>query len=218
MSSFFSIVLCTFNRGYILERAIDSVLAQTFEDWELIIVDDGSSDNTKEIVLPYCRGNRITYHYQNNQGQAIARNYGCSFGIGLYFTFLDSDDEYLPNHLATRYELLSRKPAIELLHGGLLVIGNEYVADKDDTSKQIHISECVVGGTFFIRRDLWSRAGGYDDVVYGDDTAFFEKAKSKGATIEKTNIPTYRYYRTSEDSLCTIVERSGIQGINELRK
>ena len=97
------------------------------------------------------------------------------------------------------------------------MIGTPYVADKYNPSSQIHLSECAVGGTFFIRRDLWSRLGGYNDVLYGDDTEFFEKAVAKGATIQKTDIPTYRYYRTGEDSLCNIVESKGLVGIEEYR-
>jgi glycosyltransferase involved in cell wall biosynthesis len=213
----FSVILCTFNRGYIIERAIKSVIEQTFDDWELIIIDDGSTDNTKEIVLPYLSDKRIFYHYQTNKGQALARNFGCSLATGRYFTFLDSDDEYLLDHLDSRNDILSSKPGVELLHGGVEVIGDSYVADKYDPSALIHISECAVGGTFFIRRDLWSRLGGYNDVLYGDDTEFFEKAAAKGAKILKTDIPTYRYYRDSEDSLCNIVEEKGIEGIRDYR-
>jgi glycosyltransferase involved in cell wall biosynthesis len=213
----FSVILCTFNRGYIIERAIKSVIEQTFDDWELIIVDDGSNDNTKEIVLPYLSDKRISYHYEANKGQALARNFGCSLATGRYFTFLDSDDEYLLDHLDSRFDILSSKPALELLHGGIEVIGSPYVADKYNPSAQIHLSECAVGGTFFIRRDLWSRLGGYNDVLYGDDTEFFEKAVARGTTILKTDIPTYRYYRTGEDSLCNIVEAKGFEGIEEYR-
>jgi glycosyltransferase involved in cell wall biosynthesis len=218
MAPFFSIVLCTYNRVHIVRRAIESVLLQTFQDWELIIVDDGSQDTTREVISDLVSSDpRISYYYEKNQGVALARDYGCAKASGKYFTFLDSDDEYHPTHLESRYEILIGTPAIELLHGGIEIIGSPYVADKFDPSKLIHLSECKIGGTFFIRRDLFLRSGGFGDIVYGDDNDFFIRAEAKGAFIEKTEIPTYRYYRTEPDSLCHIAEEKGIEGILEYR-
>jgi len=214
----FSIIIPTFNRAHLLSRAIDSVLAQDFPDWELIVIDDGSSDNTGGIVRLFADVDmRITYHYSKNQGAAAARNYGCSFGSGKYFTFLDSDDEYLTGHLTKRAGILSAEPAIELLHGGIEVIGNTMVADRFNPSKLILISDCIVGGTFFIRRDLFKRLEGFADIPYADDNDFYMKAIEHGALIKKVDFPTYRYYRTETDSLCAIIERHGVSGIEKLR-
>ncbi len=213
----FSIILPTFNRARLINRAIDSVIRQSFSDWELIIIDDGSKDDTfaklRDIVAS---DSRMRYHFSANRGLAGARNLGCSMATGKYLTFLDSDDEYLPDHLATRYDVLSQQPSIELLHGGVEVIGDRFVADKNDPSKKIDIADCVVGGTFFVRRDLWSRLGGFKD-VYGDDNEFYLNAIEHGATIRKMDDATYRYYRTESDSLCAIVERDGIEGIAKFR-
>jgi len=214
---FFSIILPTFNRAHLILRAVESILRQNFDNWELIIIDDGSKDDTfsklRDIIAA---DSRIRYHFSVNRGLAEARNLGCSMASGKYLTFLDSDDEYLAGHLATRYEVLSRDPAIELLHGGVEVIGDRFVADKSDPSKKVDIADCIVGGTFFIRRDLWSRLGGFKD-VYGDDNEFFANATEHGATIRKVDAATYRYYRTESDSLCSIVSRDGIEGIVKFR-
>lgn len=94
----FSIIIPTYNRATFLPKAIDSVLAQTFNDWELIVVDDGSTDNTKEIVAQY-NDERITYIYQENSERSAARNNGISHSKGEYVCFLDSDDFYLENFL-----------------------------------------------------------------------------------------------------------------------
>lgn len=215
---FFSVITPTFNRGRILARAIDSVLAQSFEQFEYIIVDDGSSDDTREVVAPYLAADsRIQYRYCANQGTSLARDAGASIAHGRYITFLDSDDEYLPNHLELREHILSAEPAIELLHGGVEIIGSPYVADKNNPSVLIDIRECRIGGTFFIRRDLWKRLGGFGDVRYGDDSDFFSRAELHGALIQKTDSPTYRYYRNEPDSLCRIVEAEGIDGIERYR-
>jgi len=98
------------------------------------------------------------------------------------------------------------------------VIGPQTVADKFDPTRQIPISECVVGGTFFIRRDRVEQLGGFRDIPYGDDNDFFRRAEEADAVIHKIDAPTYRYNRTSEDSLCAIVEREGVEGINRFRR
>jgi len=215
----FSIIMPTYNRWRLTVKAIQSVQAQTFADWELLIVDDGSHDGTYDFVTTETdTDKRVRYHYATNRGLAMARNIGLSMGRGNYFTFLDSDDEYLPEHLAIRAEYLRAHPEVELLHGGVEVIGSERVADKHDPSKLIPISDCVVGGTFFIRHDLAERLQGFRAIEYGDDADFFARAESMGAIIGKINTPTYRYCRTEEDSLTAIAEREGIDGINKFRK
>jgi GT2 family glycosyltransferase len=119
--------------------------------------------------------------------------------------------------LEFRAEILSASPATELLYGGVEVIGNSMIADCRDSKKLIPISECIVGGTFIIRHDLFKRLGGFANVPYSDDNDFFHRAKDHGALIQKVDAPTYRYYRTESDSLCAIVERDGIAGIEKFR-
>lgn len=97
---FFSIIIPTYNRAHTLHRPIDSVLAQTYTDWELIIVDDGSTDDTQSVVEAY-RDPRIRYVRQENKERSAARNHGMHKAIGEWICFQDSDDEYLPMHLAT---------------------------------------------------------------------------------------------------------------------
>ncbi len=199
---FFSIVMCTWNRRRSIVRAIESVLAQTFVDWELIIVDDGSKDNTLELVLPFAQEYaNIVYVHHKHRGQALSRNAGLRMASGLFVTFLDSDDYYLPEHLETRYTLLVEYPEVTLLHGGVRILGESSVPDKDDPSKRIAIEDCIVGGTMFVRHDLMERAGGVPAVAYGDDTAWFGVLRQAGATVARTTEPTYVYDRTEEDSL-----------------
>ena len=94
----FSIVIPTYNRAAFLPKAIESVLAQTYTDWELIIVDDGSTDNTKEVASKYC-DSRITYIYQQNAERSTARNNGIMHATGEYVCFLDSDNYVKPDRL-----------------------------------------------------------------------------------------------------------------------
>jgi glycosyltransferase involved in cell wall biosynthesis len=97
----FSIVCATYNRAYILDKAIKSVQNQLIKEWELIIIDDGSTDNTAETV--HCFANedsRIKYHYQQNSERSAARNKGIQLAQGDYICFLDSDDQFEENHLS----------------------------------------------------------------------------------------------------------------------
>lgn len=95
---FFSIILPTYNRASFLTRSIGSVIEQSFQDWELIIIDDGSTDHTKEVVNSF-NDPRIQYFYQENSERSAARNKGIDQANSDWVCFLDSDDEYLPEHL-----------------------------------------------------------------------------------------------------------------------
>ncbi len=122
-SPFFSIIIPTFNRAHTIRTPIDSILKQTFTDWELIIVDDGSTDNTKEIVESY--GDlRIQYVWQENQKESAARNYGIRIANAEWICFQDSDDEYLTHHLQTLYEAISQHPTEKVIKSGLIIYEN----------------------------------------------------------------------------------------------
>lgn len=99
---FFSIILPTYNRAKFIPKAIESIVNQHFTDWELIIIDDGSTDNTAEIVSLY-QLDRIKYHYQENQERCLSRNNGIKLAKGKYICFLDSDDSFRPNHLSVLF-------------------------------------------------------------------------------------------------------------------
>ena len=97
---FFSVVIPTYNRAKSIEEAVRSVLDQTFRDFELIVIDDGSTDNTGEILKPIAEEDkRLNYVYQENAERSAARNHGIELSEGEYICFLDSDDIYLPEHL-----------------------------------------------------------------------------------------------------------------------
>lgn len=105
---FFSIVIPTYNRAKLIAKAIDSVLQQTFAAWELIVVDDGSKDNTKHVVEEF-GDKRIKYVYQQNQERSAARNNGIKHATGKYICFVDSDDYYLPQRLQLLHDTIKAK-------------------------------------------------------------------------------------------------------------
>ncbi|MCK4851950.1 MAG: glycosyltransferase family 2 protein, partial [Candidatus Omnitrophica bacterium] len=110
-----SVIIPAYNcAGYITE-AVESVLGQTYKDFEIIVVDDGSTDNTREILETYRRRGLIRYVYQGNQGRARARNTGIRSARGGYMAFLDADDVFLPESLEHRVRVMKEHPLLSLV-------------------------------------------------------------------------------------------------------
>ncbi len=145
-----SVILTVYNRAEYLHRCIDSVLNQSFNDWELIAIDDGSTDNSLNILRDYEKNSEnITVLSQPNIKLPLSRNRGIRLSNGKFITFIDSDDCYEKEHLSKRISFMKNNPNIDLVHGGIKIIGDEYVRDKDNPSQFIHLSKCTIGATFF---------------------------------------------------------------------
>lgn len=200
-----SIILPTFNREMLLKRAVNSVLNQTFKNWELIIVDDGSSDDTFSLISDYQNHfENIRYLRHPNKKLPLSLNTGIQASCGEFITFLGSDDEYKHEHIELRYNYMNENPYIDLLHGGIEIIGDPFVKDKNDLTKKIHLEECHIGGTFFCRRKIFEELGGFKNIEYSEDSEFFERVEEEFKTA-KVNFKTYVYYRDTPDSICNSV-------------
>ncbi|MBK8368417.1 MAG: glycosyltransferase family 2 protein [Bacteroidetes bacterium] len=101
-----SIITPAYNAGNYIAETIESVLAQTYQNWELIIVDDGSTDNTADIVKSYLTDARIQYFYQKNGKQGKARNLAISHSKGTYLAFLDADDLWIPKKMQLQMQVI----------------------------------------------------------------------------------------------------------------
>lgn len=202
-----SVILCTYNRAKLLPRALKSVRRQTFSDWELIVIDDGSEDDTASIVNECIqKDRRIRYFYQKNRGLALARNAGLKRAKGELITFIDSDDEYAPDHLKRRIESMRKYPSADMIHGGTKFIGprkKQYIVDVDNPSKKIHLSRCHIGGTYFLKRNILQKVHGFRAIPFGEDYDFFNRVE-RYFTIRKISFPTYLYHLESGDRLCDI--------------
>jgi glycosyltransferase involved in cell wall biosynthesis len=199
---FFSVIIPTFNRKAILTRALDSLIAQTVQNWEAIIIDDGSTDETLEYIADYLNeDNRIQYQPQKNTGAALAKNVGIKRAKGKFITFLDSDDAYTPIHLSVRFAILQEFPDIQFLHGGAQIIGNQFVPNRFDVSENIHLDDCVIGGTFFIERQLLLSLNGFNDIRIGEDADLYERLMLLNVKSKEVKEPTYLYYRDRIDSV-----------------
>lgn len=199
---YFSIIIPTFNRKEIITRAINSLISQTEKSWEAIIIDDGSEDNTYSCIFPYLEKDpRIQYIRQDNTGAALAKNRGIRSASGLFLTFLDSDDEYHNTHLETRKRILMKNPEVKFLYGGIKIVGNPFVPDRFDHQKKIHLDECVIGGTFFIERDLLISLNGFKNIVIGEDAELFDRLLMTNTITMETQSATYVYRHDRDDSV-----------------
>jgi glycosyltransferase involved in cell wall biosynthesis len=170
---FFSIIIPSFNRAHIIRRAIDSILKQIFDDFEIIIVDDGSTDDTR-IAIEKLSCEKIKYTYQENAGVCAARNNGVTLAKGEYLIFLDSDDWLSENYLNYYNEILTKK-SYSLVLGTITyfnVSGNK-IKDIYPVSLGTHYSHGLTG-SFAIKRQVFNDMGGYDiNLAYGENSDFF---------------------------------------------
>jgi glycosyltransferase involved in cell wall biosynthesis len=155
---FFSIVIPTYNRAAFVVDAVKSVLSQTYGDFEIIVVDDGSQDNTEEVIR-HLYDPRIVYFKKINEERSIAKNFGIGKATGKYVNFLDSDDKFYPNHLAKGLELLAKNKFPEIGHLGYEIVkGNGVIVRRNDLAENFHErmlhDNILHGNAIFIRRDI----------------------------------------------------------------
>lgn len=196
-----SIIMPTYNRADLLPRSISSVLRQSEIRWELIIIDDGSVDDTKAILSPYLRQDaRLRYIRRPHRGVYSALNSGIRLARGKYLMILGSDDELTQSHINRRVTFLGQRPTVDLLHGGMRIIGSPYVIDKDNPEKKIHLNNCAVSGTFFGKRTVFQALRGFQVRRYGGDAAFLAEAR-KQFEVTAVSWPTYIYHRDTPGSI-----------------
>lgn len=202
MNPVLSILLPSYNRVKLLPRAIHSVQSQSFKDWELLIIDDGSEDNTKEEVERLMRtDSRLHLLTEEHKGQEQARALGLAHSRGEIITFIDSDDLYDPEHLRLQMDFLAKHTEVDMLFGSPTVWGDPWFMDVKDPSRKIHIEDCSCQGTFFVRRKVFEKVPFPVWAHYAEDFFFYEAVKSAGFLVQKIDMPTYIYDRTSPDSL-----------------
>ena len=133
-----SVVIPTRNRASLLLRAVKSVLNQTFRDFELIIVDGGSSDGTREALEPFLRDPRVRYFFKENGGAGADRNFGIHHAVADYVALLDSDDEWLPEKLEKQMMIYEKNPTVDTVFCWLLRI--------DETAHYEHVMKVDTEG------------------------------------------------------------------------
>lgn len=152
----FSIIIPTYNRAHTISRAIDSCIKQSYTNWEIIVIDDGSTDSTAEVLKPYIMHSLIIYIYTPNVERGAARNLGIRKSSGTHVTFLDSDDIYHENYLLNAFMLIQKKAPM-FFHQSFELV-NEHLRVIRKARK--HKKEDLLSGNFmacmgvFVQREL----------------------------------------------------------------
>ena len=170
-----SVILPTYNRARLLGRAVKSVLNQTFEDFELIIVDDGSTDDTESVIRSF-DDERIKYiRHPMRRGVSAARNTGIKASRGRYIAFQDSDDEWLPKKLEKQVDVFENaRPDVGVVYTGMWRIRRDksikYYPAKEVERKEGHIHDLLISrsldiatATAMVRRCCFDKVGVFDE-------------------------------------------------------
>lgn len=168
-----SVVTPTYNRARFLPEAVNSVLAQTYTDLELIIVDDGSVDDTRNVLEPFLADGRVRYFYQENQGQSYARNLALEIAAGDFIAFLDSDDLWAPDKLEKQLAVLQKEPEVDIVHGDEAMIDEHGAVISLENMKRysgritrrLLADNSVSITTALVRRRCFDEMGGFDTSV-----------------------------------------------------
>lgn len=207
LKSKISVIMSVYNTDFkLVKRAIDSVLNQSFKNFELIIIDDGSNNDLENNILKYSLKfeRKISYFRHKNCGQSISINKGIKICNGEFITIIDADDEYKPNHLQKCLEQMQFYDLIASTTETVVDIeSNYYVPNRFDLKENIHVDDCILFATLFGKREVFEL---YDFIdMYAADADFFEKA-SIGFNVKKLDLRTYIYYRNMPNSVSAKVK------------
>ena len=223
----FSVIIACYNYGRFLARAIDSVLAQTYTNYEIVVVDDGSTDETPQIAARYT--DKIIYHRQQNAGHCATNNKGASLARGAYFYFLDADDELLPDALDAFAAAIARDAVTPVWFGGYIAVspeGHETVQRGGDIPAppfdRLHhfITKGAIGlkhGSTVLKRDIFSTlqypAGlkSNTDIVFFGQVIAHYAAKGIHAPVVKSHAHAGRVRKNA-----ALKEETGLAGVDIL--
>ena len=198
-----SVIMAVYNTPFhLVKRAIDSVLNQNFQDFNLIIVDDGSDHDPYNRLINYAEKHKqkITYLRHENRGQAESVNIGIVQSKSKYITMLDSDDEYEPQHLQ---DCINEMSHADLIASTTQTVVDKYedyyVPDKYDRTTSVHVDDCILFATLFGKREVFTNLKFYES--YAADAHFYERAAEQ-YNVKKVNLRTYIYYRNNPNSIC----------------
>ena len=206
-----SVLMAIYNTDFsYIKRAIDSVLIQDFQDFELIIIDDGSTVTNRESLLQYAQKNedKIVYIRHSNRGQSESINRGILNSVGEFITIIDGDDEYKSNHLSSCLREIKEEDLICSTTETIVDTNDDYyVPDKNDTKKLIHLDETILFGTLFGRKKVFSSFSFKSG--FAADADFYERAKTQ-FRVKKVDLRTYIYHRNIPNSICSTIKKENL--------
>lgn len=203
-----SVLMPTYNREKFVGEAIESVLSQTYPNFELLVVDDGSTDKTKSVVQKYLTDPRVKYFYKENGGQSSGRNLGFKNSKGDYIAFLDSDNKWKPEKLKICMTAALDNPDVGVVYGDNITIdehGNEIGRDtmrrhSGFITAQLLKDNFVTINTATLKRECYEAMGGLDEsFIRAPDYEFWLRLSTRYKFLY---VPQYvSYYRVMEDQI-----------------
>jgi glycosyltransferase involved in cell wall biosynthesis len=203
MDELVSIIIPTYQSERFISDAIDSVLAQTFKDYEIIIIDDGSTDHTQEVLKKYSDLENIKLIWQSNQGPAAARNFGIKKSSGEYIAFLDADDIWLPNKLERQIHFLEKHPLIDLVYCDSYIFNEKCTKQKTrfeisrpysgKVLEKLFLLDFIPFLTVVIRRSILNTVGLFDETVIGPEDYDLLLRICQTSTIDFIHEPLAKY-------------------------
>ncbi|MDO8507146.1 MAG: glycosyltransferase [bacterium] len=202
-----SIVMPTYNYGPFIDEAIASVLNQAYKNFELIIVDDGSTDNTEEVLKKYTKNKQIKlYKNQENKGVCYSKIKGANLAKGEYLMFMDSDDILDKKYLITCIDAFKKKPNIDIVYTSMKLFGDSNIIQKSTTfSPGLLFLYNYIGGASVMKREAYDISGGID--ISMEDTPedwdlwlSMAETGSRGFYIDNP-LHLYRKHKGSRDNV-----------------
>jgi glycosyltransferase involved in cell wall biosynthesis len=214
-----SVIIPSYNQVRFVASTVESVLAQTYPNVEIIVVDDGSTDNTREVLAAFSEN--IRYIYQENRGLAGARNTGFLASHGDYLLFLDSDDLIHPDKLGLHVALLEAEPDFSLVYSAWQQINEDgtQVLGEVRPNKQGHLLKELLGRSFFffasaavVRRECLEQVGLFDESLrWGEDADMWLRLARAGYAFGYLDQPLLQY-RIHANSMTANVSPKQVQG------
>lgn len=206
MDNLISIVVPCFNQGEYLNDSLQSVFDQTHAIWECIIVDDGSTDKTREIAASWIeKDNRFKYFYKENGGLCAARNSGIEISNGSYILPLDADDKISKNYIKLALQEFEKDTNLKVVYCHALKFGKITGAWNlpNYSIDNLAVSNMIFCSAIYKKAD-WEKIGGYDvNMVYGlEDWEFWISMLKNGGEVKKLDEVGF-FYRTKEESMVT---------------
>lgn len=188
-----SVILPAYNGELYVGQAIDSVLQQTYQNFEIIVIDDGSTDNTSRVIQNF--GKKVRYVYQQNGGIGAVRNRGIAMANGDFFAFLDHDDLWLPKKLELQMEQMEIHPELDMVFCAV----TQFLSPEkeEELSKQFACPKTPFKGyaigAMLIKRDSFHKVGPFStNFRVGEFIDWYARAQHEGLQIQYLDIPLYR--------------------------
>ena len=200
MKPLFSIITPSWNRVVLLPEMIEGILEQTDDDWELIVVSDGCSDTTPELMEHYCKDKKIRYYQKKHTGIADTRNYGNARAKGEWLVIADSDELWLNNRLELTRKYIKKHPDVEFIAGGMILtsvkggFNREYWQPKMPTYKRLKRKEQgVMHGSCAYKKSVWDKIPYRKEQKINDDFWFIVDLHNAGVKFGILDKPLMRY-------------------------